>query len=389
MAITCTIDAAGITAPALSDIRAYFVSKYREIYGEDVYLEPDSQDGQLLDLFAVAVHDANSMAVSVFNSFSPSSAQGEGLSRVVKINGIARQSSTYSTVDLLIGGTAGTVITNGYATDAENHRWNLPASVTIPVSGQITVTATADTIGAISAASGTVTTIGSPTRGWQTVTNPLAAVEGDPVETDAALRRRQATSTAIPSQTILGGLIGAVANLPGVQRYGGVENDTNAIDANGLPPHSFSIVVDGGDASEIASTIFAKKGPGAATHGTTNEIVADAFGVPHAIRFMRPTEVPIAVGISLVALHGYTSNIGDKIKAAVAAYIEGLALGGEIYLTRLYVPANLSGTAEGETYDLVAITIARDGGALGSANIDLAYHETPTCSVSDIVISVV
>ena len=99
MAITCTIDAAGITAPALSDIRAYFVSKYREIYGEDVYLEPDSQDGQLLDLFAVAVHDANSMAVSVFNSFSPSSAQGEGLSRVVKINGIARQSSTYSTVD--------------------------------------------------------------------------------------------------------------------------------------------------------------------------------------------------------------------------------------------------------------------------------------------------
>lgn len=388
MAITCTIDAAGITAPALADIRAYFVSKYREIYGADVYLEPDSQDGQMLDLFSVAVHDANAMTVSVFNAFSPSSAQGEGLSRVVKINGIARQSATYSTVDLLLGGTAGTVITSGYATDEANHRWNLPASVTIPNTGQITVTATAATIGAISAAAGTVTTIGSPTRGWQTVTNPLAAVEGDPVETDAALRRRQATSTAIPSQTILGGLVGAVANLPGVVRYGGVENDTSATDDNGVPGHAFSIVVDGGDAATIAAAIFAKKGPGAGTHGTTNETVTDAFGVPHVIRFMRPTEVPISVGISLVALHGYTSNIGDKIKAAVAAYIEGIALGGEIYLTRLYVPANLSGTAEGETYDLVAITIARDGGALGTANIDLAYHETPTCSVSDIVISV-
>lgn len=388
MAITCTIDAKGITAPALADIRAYFVGRYREIYGEDVYLEPDSQDGQLLDLFSVAVHDANAMTVSVFNAFSPSSAQGEGLSRVVKINGIARHTATRSQVDLLLGGTAGTVITNGYATDAENHRWDLPASVTIPPAGQITVTATASVLGAISASAGTIATIGTPTRGWQTVTNPLAAVEGNPIETDAELRRRQTTSTAIPSQTIFDGIIGAVANLPGVSRYGGVDNDTSATDANGVPGHAFSTVVDGGDAATIAATIFAKKGPGAGTHGTTSETVTDAFGVPHVIRFMRPTEVPISVGISLVALHGYTSNIGDKIKAAVAAYIEGLPLGGEIYLKRLYVPANLPGSAEGQTYDISAITIARDGGSLGAANIDLAYHEAPTCSVSDIVISV-
>lgn len=388
MAITCTIDAKGLTVPALADIRAYFVSAYRGIYGSDVYLESDSQDGQLLDLFAAAINDANAMTASVYNAFSPVTAQGNGLSRVVKINGISRHSASYSTVDLLIGGTAGTVITNGVAVDGAGVSWALPSTVTIPSTGQVTVTATCATIGDISAAAGTIVTIGTPTRGWQTVANPLAAAEGNPVETDAELRIRQRASTAIPSQTIFAGLIGAVAAIPGVTTYGGVDNDSSAPTADGVPAHAVSVVVGGGDAQAIAEIIFAKKGPGVPTWGTTSETVVDMAGVPHTVSFMRPTEVPIAVYVTLSALTGYTSNIGAKIKAAVASYINGLDLGAKVYIGRIYGPANLTGTSDEETFDITLITVSRDGHSPSASNIALAFHEIASCTVDDVALVV-
>jgi uncharacterized phage protein gp47/JayE len=387
MAYTCTIDRNGISAPTLADIRDQLVTQFQAIYGTDVYLEPDSQDGQWIGILAAAINDCNAMAVSVYNAYSPATAQGEGLSRAVKINGLARHIASKSSVDLLLGGTVGTVITNGYATDGSGVKWMLPEQVVIAMSGQVTVTATASEAGAITAPAETITGIGTPTRGWQTVTNLLAAVPGDPVETDVALRRRQAVSTKIPSQTIFEGLVGAVAAIEGVTRFGGVDNDGDGPDTNGIPGHSFSIVVEGGDAQTIAQTIYAKKGPGAGTYGTTSEIVTDAYGVPHTIRFMRPTNVKARVSITLKALTGYTTNIGAKIKAAVADYITGLNIGDEVYLTRLFTPANLSG-ADGATFDITNLQIAKGSGSFGSANLTYAYYEAPACTVDDITITV-
>ncbi|WP_457832781.1 baseplate J/gp47 family protein, partial [Staphylococcus aureus] len=83
-------------------------------------------------------------------------------------------------------------------------------------------------IGAVSAPAGTITTINTPTRGWQSVTNPADAVPGAEVESDAALRSRQKISTAIPSLTVFEGIVGAVAGVSGVTRYRGYENDTNS-----------------------------------------------------------------------------------------------------------------------------------------------------------------
>lgn len=388
MAITCTIDSTGITAPTLAEVQAWLVAQYQGIYGSDIYIENDSQDGQWIGILATALHDANAMCVSTYNAFSPATAQGEGLARMVKINGITKQSASYSTVDLLLGGTAGTTITNGYATDDDGNKWMLPDSVTIPAAGQITVTATASEVGDVSATIGTITGIGTPTRGWQTVTNPSAADRGDPVETDAALRRRQATSTEIPSQTVFRGLVGAVADLDGVSRYGGVENDGDGEDENGIPGHSIALVIEGGDAQTIAETIYAKKGPGCGTYGTTEETVTDDYGVPHKIRFMRPTYVTVTVALTIKALSGYSTAIETKIKEAIVPYLTGLDYGSEVYITRLYVPANLSNDSDGSTFEVEALTISRDGGALGTSNLTMAFYEAPTCTTSDITITV-
>ncbi|MCZ3294308.1 phage baseplate protein, partial [Acinetobacter baumannii] len=84
------------------------------------------------------------------------------------------------------------------------------------------------------------------------MTNPSAAVPGQPVELDAQLRQRQTISTALPSLTVFEGTLGAVASITGVERLKGYENDSGAPDTNGIPAHSISLVVQGGDATAIA-----------------------------------------------------------------------------------------------------------------------------------------
>src|SRR6185503_1528966 len=120
---------------------AYLTAQYQAIFGADAYLGSDSQDGQLLAIFAAAINDCNAACVASYNSRSPSTAQGAGLDAAVKINGLLRNGATASTVVLTIVGVAGTVITNGVAGDSNGNSWALPTSVTIPGGGSISVAA--------------------------------------------------------------------------------------------------------------------------------------------------------------------------------------------------------------------------------------------------------
>jgi len=370
----------GVVFPDYPTVLEQLKAEYRTIYGEDTYLEADSQDGQWIAVMALAMFDTMQVAAAVYNSFSPLTAQSDALSRNVKINGIRRLSPSFSTADLRIIGQAGSIITNGQAEDTLGQKWNLPASVTIPVGGEITVTATAAQIGAISAASNTITKIATPTIGWQSVTNLAAATEGDPVESDAQLRRRQTNSTMIPSQTVMEGIIGAVASLEGVSRYRGYENDTATTNDDGIPAHSISVVVEGGDTTQIADAIANKKPAGTGTYGSTSVTVYDQYNIPNVIKFYRPTVATIGVEVSLTARAGYLSTTAALIQAAVANYIEGLEIGDDVYITKLFVPANLLNNPElADTFDVTQVRIKKNAGSFGTSNITLAFNEIADC----------
>lgn len=390
LGLSATVTAEGISAPDYQTILDTLTSYFQQIYGSDAYLEPDSKDGQMVALVALAIHDANNTAISVYNCFSPATGYGAALTSNVKINGIARRGATNSTVDLLLTGTAGTSITNGTVKDTNNVIWRLPASVTIGVGGTVTVTATCSNSGAVAALAGTITTINTPTRGWASVTNPAAAIVGAPAETDAELRIRQGQSVALPSLTPFEGVDGAIANVAGVTRHKLYENDTGTPDSNGLPPHSISAIVDGGDVTEIAQTIRGNKGQGTATYGTTSVTVPDTYGNPHVISFSRSTDVPVYGHITLKAFTGYTSQIGVQIQQAVADYINGLTIGDDVLLSRIYSPANLGVVSGGNAryYDIQELLIGKSAGSVAAANIIIAYNESASCKPENIVLTV-
>ncbi|BCL44064.1 baseplate J/gp47 family protein [Enterobacter roggenkampii] len=390
LGLSATVTAEGISAPDYQTILDTLTRYFQQIYGSDAYLEPDSKDGQMVALVALAIHDANNTAISVYNCFSPATGYGAALTSNVKINGIARRGATNSTVDLVLIGTAGTTITNGTVKDTNNVIWRLPSSVTIGVGGTVTVTATCSNSGAVAALAGTITTINTPTRGWASVTNPAAATVGEPAETDAELRIRQGQSVALPSLTPFEGVDGAIANVAGVTRHKLYENDTGATDSNGLPPHSISAIVDGGDVTEIAQTIRGNKGQGTATYGTTSVTVPDTYGNPHVISFSRSTDIPIYGHITLKAFTGYTSQIGVQIQQAVADYINKLTIGDDVLLSRIYSPANLGVVSGGNAryYDIQELLIGKSAGSVAAANIIIAYNESASCKPENIVLTV-
>ena len=373
-----TISAAGISAPQYSDVLASLQASFLSIYGSDAVLDNSSQDGQLLAVFAQAIYDCGQACVATFNAYSPSTAQGAGLSSVIKINGIRRLVSSYSSVVVNIVGQAGTIITNGLISDGSN-QYALPPSVTIPIGGTVSTTAIAVSPGAILSAAGAVTKIVTPTLGWQTVTNPSRSIPGAPVEQDAQLRQRQTVSTGLPALTVLEGMFGALSNLPGVLQVAAYENDTNSTNSLGIPAHSVSFVVEGGSASDITATIANTKTPGTGTYGTTSATVIDQNGVPDTISYYVPTTVPIDVAITIKALPNYVSTTGTEIVTQETGYLNGLPIfgvNGYVYNSKLYSPANDTGSLA-NTYNVVSITARRGTNAYAATDIALAFYELP------------
>lgn len=390
LGLSATVTAEGITAPDYQTILAALRGYFQQIYGSDAYLEPDSKDGQLVALVALAIHDANTTALAVYRSFSPATALGDALTSNVKINGITRRADTPSTVDLVLTGTPGTTITNGNVRDTNGVIWQLPGRVVLGTDGAAVVTATCATPGAVAALPGAVSGINTPTRGWLSVTNPAAAAVGVAAETDAQLRIRQAQSVALPSLTPFDALDGAIASISGVTRHKLYENDSTMTDSNGLPAHSICAVVDGGDAQTIADTLRRKKGQGVTTWGTTHVPVQDSYGNPHVIGFSRPVDVPVYAQITLQAFTGYTTQTGNQIKQAVADYINGLQIGDDVLLSRVYSPANLGVVSGGDAryYDITALLIGKSAASVAMANIPVGYDESASCSPDHIALVV-
>nr|DAS01905.1 MAG TPA: Baseplate J like protein [Caudoviricetes sp.] len=368
------IDDAGVHIPTYVDIRDDLIAKFREIYGRDVYLGNDSQDYQMISTFALKTYDTMQLLQLVYNNQSVKTAVGTGLSSRVKLNGLRRKIATCSTCVLTLTGTTGTTIPAGIVEDTQGRKWRLPENVKFE-SETVEITATCQDIGAVEAPVGTIAKISNPQYGWISVTNKVPAVKGRPIETDEELRRRQAISTALPSQNMVNSTIAGIASIAGVTRYKVYENDTNKTDENGIPSHSIAAVVEGGLDGAIAEQIYLRKGPGCGTHGTTVTIYTNSDGLKNEIRFFRPIYQDIAVKITVKKYATYTTAVEQNITRNIAAYIERLGIGVNVTTTGILTAiATAVDDALHPPFSLQGVQLGRVGGALGVADAIIPYN---------------
>lgn len=324
-------------------------SEVKAIFGENFNVSPESPDGQINGIISESQANLWEIAEEAYNAFNPSAASGVALSNLVQLNYLTRLPATKSRVQVTLSGTPNTSIPAGsrIRTSDTGSVFATETSVTIPTSGSISLFASSVNTGPIQALQNTLTVIDTPISGWSSVTNSLDAIEGTNEETDSQLRARRVRSVARNSQSIVDSIVSAVSAVEGVTQTIVLENDTNEVDSNGLPPHSFQVVAVGGSAEDIAQAIWFVKPVGITSFGNQTVVILDSQGIPHNISFSRADSVDIYVEVTLTTFSEFPANGEALIKQAIVDYANGVlvegrgfSLGDDVIYSRLYTPIN-------------------------------------------------
>ena len=395
------VDATGLHIPTYQDIYNYILTQYCGIYGVTLSQNLSTSDIQDITNRSLMINDCMNCLQLVWNGMSPSSAIGVQQDQLYKLNGIARNAASYSTAILDLTGTPSVGVSAGLfvARDQAGNLWSIPAFA-FDISGNATVTATCQVLGAITAPANSINIIQTPSASWYTVNNPSAAIPGAPVEQDSNFRSRQAISVALPSQSLLIGTLGAIGAIDGVTRYavgiptpGGpgtsIENMTGSTDYWGNPAHSITMVVEGATDLEIATAIYINKTPGALTNGSTSVAVSDpTTGIPETISFYRPSYVPIFVSLTIEPLGGYTSATTNAIQAALVAYLNELQIGENVTISALYAAAMaVMPSILTPLFSITALTAGTSASPVGTTDISINFNAVASTVSGNIVIT--
>ena len=254
---------AGLEIPALEDLRTILGSEQRAAIDPLLATDSDSLLGMLNAIVASHAREAWE-ALQAVAPADPADLEGAALDALCAVTGTIRRGPSYS----LFGGTRklavlanpGGTVTAGvtkFAVTGTTPPVLFTATETISnlslSPATIYVSAQCDTIGPVAANAGTVTTISTPTAGLVSVSNPFDAIKGYAGDTDAALRARRETELRKIGSCTVGAIESAFlayaqedGTIP-VESCFVLENVSDVVDSNGLPPHSAWVVWwDGG-----------------------------------------------------------------------------------------------------------------------------------------------
>lgn len=309
------INANGIQIDTLEEILSDYTTSMQQIYGADINVESNSPDGQWLNILAQITRDLSEFGVAIYNSFDPDFAQGVVLDERVAINNIQRRGASYTfqniqiTVDRalnLAGLDANANNPDGVGFtvgDNANNQFILLDSQTIASAGTYTFSFRAKLLGAIETLPNTIVNQITVVLGVTAVNNSTGASSvGQNEETDFELRERRKASIALGATGYLNGLQGAILNLDGVVDAEVYENDTNITNADGIPPHSIWVIVEGGSNTDIANQIYSRKSAGCGMRGSIVVNIPEPSGHVFEARFDRPIAQNLYIQFSIQAL---------------------------------------------------------------------------------------
>lgn len=243
----------------------------------------------------------------------------------------------------------------------------------------------------------TITVIRNPLPGVDSVTNPAATDGGTDRENDEDLRARaksKLTSGATASATAIMTKILAENSVASASIF---INDTNTTNADGQPPHSFEIVVDGpetqADYDELAQILLDTKAAGdtssSGVYGTAKSGSATLInGQEFNISLSEAVSIPIYIAADIQVTEDYASD--SRVRDSIVQYIGGvlssantadgqLEVGDDvIYGSVEYAIRTIPGV-----YDISSLTVDTVDPPVGTANIDIALNEKASVNATD------
>lgn len=237
-----------------------------------------------------------------------------------------------------------------------------------------TVLAQAEYAGAVSAGALEINTIATPVKGWQGVSNPLAAATGSEDETSSELRTRR---TAMVFRAASGSVEAVRARLLALDFLTSaivIENDSIAaatVQGVSLPAKSISAfvypsVLTAEQQNSVLEVLWTAKA-GIECYGTdVVSTVTATDGTEQPVAFNYAVAVAVAVTVTVTTSPGYTTaQVESDIESAVQTYFNSLGVADparELALKQtLDVPGVVGATVlfDGSSADLVPTAIQR------------------------------
>lgn len=349
------VTSTGFVPATIDEIVAFFNAAWRTVFGAGVNVDPQSRNGQEIGIIAEQLGEVWQAGESIAQLFNPNGAVDAGLDNLCAITGTTRAPASKSQATLALTGTPATVVGTGkiasipgttskFATKASATIGAIAAWVALtayvagdrrrnggtqriyqcitdgisagaggptttaadivdgtvhwrflgPGTGAIDVAAEATVTGVIQGYSGTINTIDTAVGGWSGVINVLDAVPGAAIESNPTLRVRRIDELGGQGVSSLPALRSAILRVKGVTSCVIFENTTDAT-VEGVTPHAFEAMVEGGADADILATVFKKRPTGIENIGTTSGVVVDAAGFNRTAKFSRPQQVVLYV----------------------------------------------------------------------------------------------
>lgn len=298
----------GLLIDEFSTIYNRLADKFKLIYGQDINLEQNSPDGQLLGIITNEIYDLQTLILHIYNSFDPDLAQGVELNKLLKLIAQTRRSSTKSIVDITIVANANVTLPADYTIIDENkNEWVINAETTL-ISGTNIVSFNAVNFGAIEASANTINDVVTVFPEITSVNNALPAEIGRDEESDVLLRKRRNNLLSVNSNSTIAGIYSKLFLLDTVTDAVIYENATDSYDSDKvLNAHTLWCIIDGGAVDEIAQIIATDKTIGTDLKGSVIEDYIETFlkadgttrTLTHAVKFDRPTEIPLYINLTV------------------------------------------------------------------------------------------
>ncbi|AWI10320.1 baseplate J/gp47 family protein [Ereboglobus luteus] len=285
----------------------------KAIYGPDINIDSDTPDGQLVNIFALAVKDVLDLAVQTYNSFDPDLAIGRSLDMRCAINGIERQGASYTETTVAIT-TDRAVTLHGLdnaddtpftVSDGEGNRYVLKNTAVLsdPVDAE-ELDFRAEEAGAVICLADTITKQITITPGVTAVNNPNPPkITGVNEESDYSLRSRRSRALSLPAVGTVDGILSSILDVKDVTEAIVYENTSN-IEEGGIPAHSIWCIVEGGKKEDIAQAIYMKRNAGCGMKGETKGIIKQENGIEFNVCFDRPIEQPLWIRFNTITIDG-------------------------------------------------------------------------------------
>lgn len=383
----------GLVIKTQPELEAEITGGIRTNVSPGIKATTDTVVGQAVKLTSERIADLWELLQAVYDSQDPSTATGISLARVAKITGTEKRPATKTRVTATVNidpGTypAGSLIAHIIGRPQERFVSIETAENLTASAGEVDIVFEAEIAGPIVVLAGQLSVIASPVTGWNWVYNADDGTTGLPEETDEQLRTRRENELDSAGSTTVEAIAADVRKVEGVISVRGLNNDFDATDANGLPPHSVEMIVFGpeipvaSDDTAVAEQIAASKADGVRAYGSTVVVVEDDEGNEQVIGFSRPTIVQVEYAVTVKI--DPTSYAGDAaVKEALTSYTNALLSGQSVsYFNAACMALHVAGVQT-----IQALTLSRVGDPPGTVDLPMGTREIPRVSSLNITVT--